>query len=106
MKDKKLINDVKDRLVKTYNPKEIYLFGSYVWGGKNIQSDLDILIVVDSSEDKPYKRALKGIRSLKGLKIAKDIIVYTKDEFENLASDISTLCYKIKHEGIKLYEAV
>lgn len=105
MTDKELIQNVKERLIKTYNPKEIYLFGSYAWGNTDSQSDIDMLVVVDTSEEKPYKRALKGIRSLKGLKIAKDILVYTKDEFERLAGDISTLCYKIKHEGIKLYEA-
>ena len=100
-----IIEIVKNRLAEAYKPKVIYLFGSYAWGRADEQCDLDVLIVVDKSDEKPYKRPRKGMESLKGLKIAKDIIVYTSDEFEELAGDVSTLCYKIKMEGIKLYEA-
>ncbi len=100
-----IIEVVKNRLAEVYKPKEIYLFGSYAWGTPGQQSDLDLLVVVNTSDEKPYKRARKGIESLKGLKIAKDIIVYTADEFEELARDVSTLCHKIKKEGIKLYGA-
>jgi predicted nucleotidyltransferase len=100
-----IIEIVKDKLKEAYKPKVIYLFGSHAWGRPNEQSDLDVLIVVDKSDEKPYKRPRKGFESLRGLKIAKDIIVYTSDEFEELAADVTTLCYKIKKEGIKLYEA-
>jgi hypothetical protein len=52
-----------------------------------------------------YKRILRGLKSLRGLKIPKDILVYTKTEFEEMAKHRASLCYKIKHEGIKAYEA-
>ncbi len=100
-----IIEDVKNRLKEAYKPREIYLFGSFAWGSPDPQSDLDLLIVVAASDEKPHKRARIGIESLKGLKIAKDIIVYTSDEFERLSADVSTLCYKIKKEGIRLYAA-
>ena len=100
-----IIEVVKNRLAEVNKPKEIYLFGSYAWGQPGPQSDPDWLVIVNTSDEKPYKRARKGFESLKGLKIAKDIIVYTIDEFEELARDVSTLCHKIKNEGIKLYEA-
>lgn len=101
-----IIETVKERLIKAYNPRTVYLFGSFAWGKPDEHSDLDLLVVIDSSDEKPYKRLLKGINALSGLRIAKDILVYTGTEFEELASDVSTLCYKIKKEGVKLYEAV
>ncbi|MBI5745580.1 MAG: nucleotidyltransferase domain-containing protein [Nitrospirae bacterium] len=101
-----IIEIVKNRLIKAYNPRELYLFGSFAWGNPDEQSDLDMLVIVDKSDEKPYKRAINGIEALMGLRIAKDILVYTKDEFDKLSADVSTLCYKIKKEGIKLYEAV
>jgi predicted nucleotidyltransferase len=105
MINKEIIEIVKNKLIETYYPEEIYLFGSFAWGKADKDSDIDLLIVINKSEEKPYKRVIKGIRALRGLKIPKDIIVYTKEEFNKLSEDISTLCYKIKHEGIKLYGA-
>jgi len=100
-----ILETVKTKLAEAYKPKLIYLFGSYAWGRPDEQSDLDMLIIVEKSDEKSYKRPRKGLESLSGLKIAKDIIVYTSDEFEELSRDVTTLAHKIKAEGIKLYEA-
>jgi len=103
MINKETIEEVKNRLVKAYNPIAIYLFGSYAWGSPTEDSDLDILIVVDKSDEKSYKRPLQGYDVLYGMDISKDIIVYTKEEFENKSNNITTLIYKIKKEGKVLY---
>ena len=101
------IKIARDRLIEAYNHlKAIYLFGSYAWGEPDKDSDLDFLIIVNHSKEKKYKRAVKGLRALRGLRIAKNIIAYTKDEFEQISNDTTSLCYKIKNEGIKLYETI
>jgi len=43
---------------------------------------LDLLIVVDKSEEKSYKRPVSGHYTLRGLDLSKDMIVKTKEEFE------------------------
>lgn len=101
----KLLAIVRDRLVSTYQPKEIYLFGSYAWGTPGPDSDLDMLVLVSQSSEPRFKRGIVGSRALRGLGIAKDILVYTVEEFDQLAAHVSTLCYKIKHDGKKIYEA-
>lgn len=103
--DKQTIQLAVDKLVDTYQPESVFVFGSFAWGEPDEESDLDLLVVIKRSEEKPYKRILKGLRSLRDLKIPKDILVYTVAEFEDLAKDRSTLCHKIKNEGIKAYEA-
>lgn len=103
MISKQIIEKVKNRLVKTYQPKAIYLFGSYAWGQPNKESDLDLLIIVKESNEKSYKRSIAGDYALHGLMISKDLIILTKEEFEKRANDITTLCYKIKKEGKILY---
>ncbi len=103
MVTQELMEDVKKRLIQTYNPIAIYLFGSYAWGTPTEDSDLDLLIVIDTSHEKTYARPRHGQQALFGLGIAKDMIVYTKDEFEKYSSDITSLCYKIKHDGKILY---
>jgi uncharacterized protein len=101
---KKNIDDVKKRLIKAYNPIAIYLFGSYAWGSPTKDSDLDLLIVIDTSGEKTYKRPLVGYKALRGLEhISKDLIIYTKDEFDQISKNKTTLGYKIKKEGKLIY---
>lgn len=104
--NKQLIQTAVNRLVEAYEPEAIFIFGSLAWGSPEEGSDLDVLVVVDHSEEKPYERILKGLKSLRGLRIPKDILVYTRSEFENMAKNRASLCYKIQQEGIKAYEAV
>jgi len=103
MVTKDVLEEVKNRLVETYNPIAIYLFGSYVWGKPTEDSDLDLLIVIDKSDEKPYERVRPGQRALYDLCISKDLIVYTKDEFDRISNTITTLGYKIKREGKVIY---
>jgi len=103
MVKKEIINEVKSRLVKTYNPIAIYLFGSYAWGSPTADSDLDLLIVVNKSKEKSYKRPVAGHHALFGLGISKDIIVYTKEEFEKYSNDTTSLCHKIEASGEFIY---
>ena len=103
MISKETIEEVKNRLVKTYNPVAIYLFGSYAWGSPTEDSDLDLLVVVDKSDEKSFTRPVAGYRALRGMDVSKDIIVYTKKEFDERSASITTLCYKIKKEGKVIY---
>ena len=103
MIEKKTINTIKKTLVEVYRPLKIYLFGSYAWGNPTEESDLDLLIVVSRSTKQSYERAVKGYRALRDMTIAKDILVFTKKEFEERSNDVTTLCYKAKHEGKLLY---
>jgi len=52
MIDNNVINEVKNRLVKAYDPLAIYLFGSHAWGAPTKDSDLALLIIVEKSEKK------------------------------------------------------
>jgi uncharacterized protein len=94
-----VIEEVKRRLVEVYKPSKIYLFGSYAWGTPNEDSDLDILIVVDESDERPIKRSFNGYMALSGLGISKDIIVYTSEEFAEDSARETSLFHKIKHQG-------
>jgi len=98
-----LIEEAKNLLVESYAPLEIYLFGSYAWGSPGEDSDLDILIVVENTAKDKYKLLVQGHKALAGLRIAKDILVYTKDEFDQYSEDATSFCYKIKKEGKRVH---
>lgn len=103
MIDEKVITEVKDRLVALYNPDAIYLFGSYAWGTPHKDSDLDLLIVIDEYTKDRLKTMSDGYRALQGLNIFKDILVYSKKEFEMCSADENSLCSEVFQKGKKLY---
>lgn len=100
---KEILDQAVKRLVKTYHPLSIYLFGSYAWGNPTDDSDLDLLIVIDHSDQNDFQRAVAGHHALWGLEIPKDLLVFTQNEFENEAQDVTTLCHKVIKDGIKVY---
>jgi uncharacterized protein len=100
---KKTIKKAIGQLVEAYHPESIYLFGSYAWGTPTDDSDLDLLVVVDHTDQDVYARPIAGHHALWGLGIPKDLIVYTQKEFEQEAKNKTTLCHKIDKAGIKLY---
>ncbi len=97
------IDEVKNCLIKLYKPTEIYLFGSYAWGNPDEESDLDLLVVVEEQPANRHQLLVAGHRALIDVDAPTDIVIYTKDEFEKLANDITTLGYKIKHKGKRIY---
>ncbi len=98
-----IIEEVKLRLINVYNPLEIYLFGSYAWGDPTEDSDLDLLVVVLCSDEKMHKRSLPASLALIDMKIPKDVVVYTKEEFDKVSRDITSLMHKIRKEGKRIY---
>jgi len=103
MMDQKMLEEIKQRLIATYNPTEMYIFGSYAWGSPDEESDLDLLIVVEKLDKDRYKSMADGHKSLIGLGVPKDILVYTQEEFDERAANVTTLCYKVKRKGKQIH---
>jgi len=98
-----LRNEVVRRLVDEFHPESIYLFGSHAWGRPNVESDMDLLVVIEKSSEKPIQRAVRAQRSLRGVKAAVDVLVKTRREFERYAAVKASLEAQITREGKLLY---
>lgn len=79
--DKKAISSIVRRIALNVNPDKIFLFGSYATGKADEDSDIDLLVVKETTEPK-HKRSIEIQRLLIGSKLPVDILVYTNDEFE------------------------
>jgi predicted nucleotidyltransferase len=55
--DRAVIDEVVRRIVECVRPQKIILFGSYAYGRPHADSDLDILVVMESELPR-YKRAV------------------------------------------------
>ncbi len=95
--------EVIQRLVDEFHPESIYLFGSHAWGKPTADSDLDLLVIISQSRQKPVQRAIRAQRSLRGVKAAVDVLVKTRREFERYTSVKASLEAQIAREGKLLY---
>ena len=103
MVNEQMIEEVKERLVAAYDPLAIYIFGSYVWGHPDEESDLDILVVIDEYKKDRFKTMADGHRVLIDLDLAKDILLYNKEQFDVCSSDKTSICNKVVNEGKQIY---
>lgn len=91
------------RIIEKFNPEKIILFGSYAYGQPTADSDMDLMVIMNT-EEKPNKRAVPLRKALKGIGIPKDIIVKTPEEFDRFKNIVGTVIYPAAHKGKVLYE--
>lgn len=99
------LGEIVERLRRAIQPSAIYLFGSYAYGKPGPASDVDILVIVPSSELHPYDRDARAYKALRGLGIAKDVQVYTQQEFTERAACRSNFEHTVMEKGRLLYAA-
>ncbi len=95
--------EITRRLVATYQPEQVVLFGSHAWGEPDENSDVDLLVVLSESNEPAYRRASAGYRSLFGLGVPCDVWVRTREEVLREAPLSTTLTHKIVREGRVLH---
>jgi predicted nucleotidyltransferase len=102
-----LIEAMVQAIVQEVGPRRIYLFGSRARGSQTADSDVDLLIVEDREFGPNRNRwsELKRIRKvLRPFRIPKDILVYSRDEFEKWADSGNHVVAHAAREGRLLYE--
>ena len=97
------IQEAVNRLVKAYEPLQIYLHGTYAWGNPDEDDDLNLLVIVEASEKKISQRGDKAFDVLFGLNIPTNISVFTKQEFDSFAQDTTSLVHEVKTRGKVVY---
>lgn len=98
------LSKVRDRLVNAFAPSRIIIFGSQARGTADDRSDVDILVVC-SFEGKRRHLMLEMDRALRGLGLARDIMVLTPEEFERDRHIPGTIARPAWREGKVLYES-
>ncbi len=87
--------------LKAYQPEKIILFGSYAYGVPNENSDVDLVIIKNTSE--PFLERQKQARSLLRTTTPVDIFVFTPSEFEK-AKNNNLLIKEVDKFGNVIYE--
>lgn len=98
-----LLEKAVERLKSEFQPEQIWLFGSHAWGTPTEDSDVDLMVIVPSSDERPIRRMQRAQRCLRGIGFAKDVLVNTRSEFDRYRHLTTSLSHKIFEQGRKLY---
>jgi len=98
-----LLATITKRIVLSVKPEKIILFGSYAWGKPNADSDVDLFIIVNTSDEPSYRRARLIYTALRGIAVPIDLIVKTRSEVKESASVVTSLTKKVLEQGQVLY---
>jgi predicted nucleotidyltransferase len=93
------------RIVQGFNPLRIILFGSWARGDAHPDSDVDLLVVLPSVENKRHATINIG-NALSDLPTSKDIVVTTPEEIMMRGDTLGLILRPALQEGKVIYEQV
>jgi predicted nucleotidyltransferase len=103
MNENAIILEIVNKVVDSYQPEKVLLFGSYATGNETSDSDVDLIIVKDTKTPR-HKRGREVRKYLFGTLIPIDLKVYTPDEFEKEKDLQYSFINSVINECITLYE--
>lgn len=93
-----------ERIVARWNPEEIWLFGSRARGTGTPDSDWDLLVVVPNGTPDSERDSFAVWEVTKRSGVGSDVVIVTRDEFEEDRTVTNTVQYETAHFGVRLYE--
>lgn len=98
------IATVVELLVQRFAPRKVILFGSYAYGEPTLDSDIDLLVVMDNPPDpKAVWDSVRDIR--RSSEICLQIVFMSTNEFEETKDVVGGIAYPAYHWGKVLYES-
>lgn len=96
------IEQLKERIAQAMKPEKIFLFGSYAENRATDDSDVDLVVVMDS-ELPLHKRNVALKRLFPRRSFSLDAFVFTPLEFARYKDIPGTIVYNATHHGKLLY---
>lgn len=97
-----VIDRMVKRIVKKFHPEKVILFGSHARGDARVDSDIDLLVVMDF-EGRKLDKCLEIDAALRDIRIPFDVIVTRPEDFEWRKDVVGTIEWPAVKEGKLLY---
>jgi predicted nucleotidyltransferase len=97
------LQEVVRRIRRAFDPQRILLFGSHAYGKPMADSDVDLLVVMESNE-RPATRSAAVAKMLLDIPFPMDILVRTPDEIRHRLEIGDYFIREILERGEVLYE--
>jgi predicted nucleotidyltransferase len=101
--EQELYDEIVRRIVAVADPERVIVFGSRARGDHRPDSDIDILVIKESSEPR-WVRARGLYGALASLPIEVDVLVYTPQEVHEWSEVEEAFVTTATREGVVLYE--
>lgn len=99
-----LVSAMTERIVEKFKPYKVIVFGSWARGDMSIDSDVDLLVVMDCEKNN-YLNQMAAIRKeLRDFKVSKDIIVANPDTITKYGQMPGFIYQSALLEGRIMYE--
>jgi len=98
------IQKVTQSIVRSFHPSKIILFGSRATGSPGPDSDIDLLVIMESGLP-AGRRAAEIYRRLGPRRFSMDLLVYTPREIKERLAGFDPFLEDILKKGRVLYEA-
>ena len=100
-----ILREIVRRLIEAYQPERVYLFGSKARGASGPNSDFDLMVVVPNDVPPELRPSRLAYQVLRGTATAADVLVWTRQAFDERLHLRASLPYTIISEGKLLYAA-
>jgi predicted nucleotidyltransferase len=100
-----VLAEIVRRLIEALHPERIYLFGSRARGDAGHESDYDLMVVVPHMREPSHRLAQRAHSVLWGLGTAADILVWSREAFDDRLHLKASLPATILREGTLLHAA-
>jgi predicted nucleotidyltransferase len=105
-KDKKIqdaFTDIIQSIISNYAPQKIVLFGSYAREEAHEGSDIDLMLIKETS--KRFIDRIADVIKLNNTFLSLEPLVYSPLELETMKKEKRDFIMTIEEEGIEIYDA-
>lgn len=96
------VNGIVERIVTSLAPDKVILFGSYAYGNATPDSDLDLLVIMETDLP-PAERNRRVSRLLRPRHLPMDIVVKNPREMQKSLQRVDPFIHEILERGVVLY---
>jgi len=100
-----ILAEIVRRLVEAYRPERIYLFGSKARGDAGPDSDYDLMVIVPDDAPAACRRSRLAYEVLWGTGTAADVVVSTRQRFQDRLHLRASFASTVLREGRLVYAA-
>jgi predicted nucleotidyltransferase len=98
-----LVKEITRKIVERFDPEKVVLFGSRSTGTARNDSDVDLLVIMDTDESS-IQRAIEVKKACRPRFVSMDVLVKTPEEVETTLERGSFFLSEILEQGKVLYE--